>query len=82
MELKPQRNASWPSRQRRGAEGDKSPSPWKGLEQALGAKPSARRRWAAETRGATPPRDGPWAVQAQELGRLLPPRTRKERREP
>jgi hypothetical protein len=79
MDLKPQNNPAWPQTQVK-KEMPQAPSPWRGVEQAFGAKPDARRRWAAETLGATPPRDGPWQLGAKELARLLPPRTRKERK--
>jgi len=78
-ELKPQNTPNWPGHVKRDAE--KAPSPWAGVEAAMGAKPDARRRWASGTLGATPPRDGPFQPQAAELARLLPPVTRQKRRE-
>jgi hypothetical protein len=79
-ELKPQLGKNWPGHVRR--DEDKPSTPWKGVEEAMGAKPVARRRWASGTLGATPPRDGPAATAAAEIARLLPPVTRKKRREP
>jgi len=51
------------------------------VEKAMGAKMDGRRRWAEETKGATPPRDGPWADAAGQVAQLAPPRTRKRRKE-
>ena len=38
-----------------------------------------RRRWAADTLGATPPRDGPFSLGAADVAVTKPPRTRRRR---
>jgi hypothetical protein len=40
-----------------------------------------RRRWDAETLGATPPRDGPFARSAEPIARMFPPRMRADPRQ-
>jgi hypothetical protein len=40
---------------------------------------SKRRRWAADTLGATPPRDGPWSLGAADVAIVNPPKTRAAR---
>ena len=79
--LKPQQKADWPSRRSQDT-GDR-PTPWKGVELAMGALKEGRKRWGNQRGGlgATPPRDGPWSLAAEEVARLLPPHTRERRRE-
>lgn len=52
----------------------------RGVETPVGAK---RRRFASDTLGATPPRDGPFALGAADVAAAKPPRTRaRQGREP
>jgi hypothetical protein len=82
-QLKPQNGANWPSRGKTQDDGD-VPSPWAGVELAMGAKPQGRKRWGGQRQGlgSTPPSDGPWKPAAEELARLIPPHTRVKRSEP
>lgn len=89
MELKPTgRKAPW----KPGEEQEKPPkplesigaggaNPWQMLARhdKMGAPLAKRRRWASDTLGATPPRDGPWAQSAASVANLLPPKTRTAR---
>ena len=56
-------------------------NPWatssRGINPAASGK---RRRWSADTLGATPPRDGPFALAAEDVAIQKPPKTRTKRR--
>lgn len=56
-------------------------NPWatssRGINPAVSGK---RRRWAADTLGATPPRDGPFSLAAEDVAIQKPPKTRSRRR--
>jgi len=55
-------------------------NPWATLARAVKPpKGNRRRRFAADTLGATPPRDGPFAFAAQGVAAVNPPKTRVRR---
>ena len=58
-----------------------SKNPWATLARGLDPNGSTgkRRRWASDTLGATPPRDGPWATAAADVAIQKPPKTRAKR---
>lgn len=51
-------------------------NPFYTIARGLGAGGPKRRRFAADTLGATPPRDGPFAPSAADVAVAKPPRTR------
>jgi|SRR5262245_64425598 len=82
MDLKPTENAAWPSIARKPRTLDQPQRPWAGVEDVFSTRSRAtgRSRGAfAETKGATPPADGPFALAAAGVRQLLPTRTLQER---
>lgn len=83
MELKPSRHKA-PVKPQLDGLGNKlrpedSRNPWASLARGLAPRGGKRRRFAAETLGATPPRDGPFSAGAAGIAVAAPPRTRKQR---
>lgn len=59
---------------------DEHKNPFASLAKGLGPRGDKRRRWASDTLGATPPRDGPFAAGAADVAVTKPPRGRARRR--
>jgi hypothetical protein len=57
----------------------KGANPFGPLARGLMPKGYKRRRWASDTLGATPKRDGPFAPMASVVAPLYPPRGRQRR---
>jgi hypothetical protein len=52
-------------------------NPFGVLARGLEPRGPKRRRWASETLGTTPPRDGPFAFSAVPVARNFPPKSRQ-----
>jgi hypothetical protein len=82
MDLKPANKATAPHRVRYDGREGAAPAanPWEVVAspKMFGAD-GRRRRWSADTKGATPPRDGPFAPAAGTVAKEMPPQTRRRR---
>lgn len=56
-------------------------NPWATSSRGINpAQSGKRRRWSSDTLGATPPRDGPFSLAAEDVAIQKPPKTRSRRR--
>lgn len=55
-------------------------NPFASLAKGLEPRGAKRRRWASDTLGATPPRDGPFSLGAADVAVTKPPKGRARRR--
>lgn len=81
MDLKPTGKRGWPKGRTDQRSGPApSANPWEAIGKNVGSPTSnKRRRPFADTLGATPPRDGPFAAGAADIAVQKPPKTRKAR---
>jgi len=84
MELKPTRDKTMIKVRLDGVGGRLAPNeyknPWQSLARGLDSGGTGKRkRPFSDTLGATPPRDGPFAMGATDVAAVNPPRTRQKR---
>lgn len=78
--LKPLRSSGWPLPEVPGGIGDDEEgayNPWKGVQDAMGARPQQQGTRSECPPGQAPIRDGPWATMAAIVARNLPPVARQ-----